>query len=293
MLWMVDNGKLNTSPSHRLPGEPHFSNESFCCPVTHPAISEYPVIFEHPLNERIRTFLRLEHLFNKTEFFSGDDGVWATRTVIDALFDIVQIATRGDMRGELLRELERQNANLGRIQEQPGVNRKALDQTLKTLGDTIGQIQQIDGQMGQMVREDEMLRTVAQRSGIPGGTCSFDLPQFHHWLQRPHAERTRQIALWMAQLLPVRDAIRVVLSFIRDSNTPTSQVARQGFFQYAMDPQAPIQMIRVGIPEQGVYFPEISGHKHRFTIRFLQVVVDARPTQTPQDICFSLTRCMI
>ncbi|CAK0745035.1 cell division protein ZapD [Gammaproteobacteria bacterium] len=182
---------------------------------------------------------------------------------------------------------------MGRIQEQPGVDRKALEQTLKTLGSTIGQIQQVDGQIGQLVREDEMLRTVAQRSGILGGTCSFDLPQFHHWLQRPHAERIQQMNLWMAQLLPVRDAIRVVLSFIRNSSMPTTQVAKQGFFQDVLDPQAPIQMIRVGIDEQGTCFPEISGHRHRFTIRFLQVSVESRPVQTPQDIRFGLTRCMI
>ena len=35
--------------------------------------------FEHPLNERIRTFLRLEHLFKKVAHFLPQDDHWASR----------------------------------------------------------------------------------------------------------------------------------------------------------------------------------------------------------------------
>jgi cell division protein ZapD len=53
-------------------------------------------------------------------------------------------------------------------------------------------------------------------------------------------------------------------------------------------------MIRVCLPEETLDFPEISAGRHRFTVRFMrQPQAEDRPTQTPDDVRFRLTCCVI
>ncbi len=73
------------------------------------------IVYEHPLNERIRTFLRLEHLFSETAYFLPQPEEWGSRAAIGGLIKINSIFTRADIKTEILKELERHLGNLGRI----------------------------------------------------------------------------------------------------------------------------------------------------------------------------------
>ena len=61
--------------------------------------------FEHPLNERIRTFLRLEHLLDKVVHFLPQEDAWASRAAVEGLLDILAVTARADIKTELLKEL--------------------------------------------------------------------------------------------------------------------------------------------------------------------------------------------
>ncbi len=250
--------------------------------------------FEHPLNERIRTFLRLEHLFEKVEFFRYDPSPWATRAAIDGLLDIIAITGRSDIKSELIKEIERNLATLNRMRRQPQVDTKTLNEIVHQLEDDHQGLMQMIGPIGATTRDHELLKSIAQRSSIPGGACSFDLPFYHYLLTKPIEQRTQQIKHWMIDLEPVSDAIGLILSLARTSASPRSIVAHQGFFQEAVDSSAPAQLLRIGLEPSLPFFPEISGHKNRFSIRFLTSVNEAtqRPIQTSDDIAFTLTCCV-
>lgn len=248
--------------------------------------------FEHPLNERVRTFLRLEHLFEKVAHFQPQDDPWATRAAVEGLMDIVAITARADIKTELLKELDRNTATLNRIRRQPGVDLDTLGKILEDLQQAAAGLHALTGQLGQSVREDEFLKSVAQRSSIPGGTCSFDLPQYHHWLTQPAEMRQGRIGDWMRGLQPVRGAIALVLSLARASATPRQVTAASGFFQEALDIQAPAQLVRVTLNGSQSLFPEISGHKNRFSIRFMRSSQMERSVQYRDDVSFTLTCCV-
>jgi cell division protein ZapD len=248
--------------------------------------------FEHPLNERIRTFLRLEHLFKKVAHFLPQDDHWASRAAVEGLLDIVAITARSDIRSELLKELDRNMGTLQRIRRQPGVDLDTLGKVLDDLQTAAAQLHALIGPVGQRLREDEFLKSVAQRSSIPGGTCSFDLPQYHHWLVQPGPARQLQLREWMKGLDPVSGAIDLVLSLARSSAVPRPVTAPGGFFQEALDAQAPAQLVRVTLNGGLTLFPEISGHKNRFSIRFMSSGQVERPVQCRDDVAFTLTCCV-
>jgi cell division protein ZapD len=251
-----------------------------------------PIVFEHPLNERIRTFLRLEHLFEKIAFFTPQYDPWATRVAVEALLDVAAVTARADIKSEIIKELDRNIATLNRLASQPGVDPSALERVLAELRQAAGGIHAMQGPIGQTTREDDILKAVSQRSSLPGGACSFDLPQYHHWLIQSPDRRQARLDHWLRDLRPAEQAIRLILSLARSSAIPREVVAERGFFQEALDPQAPAQLVRIGLNGTHNLYPEVSGHKTRYSIRFLSAESRGRPAPVTEDLPFRLTCCV-
>lgn len=249
--------------------------------------------FEHPLNERVRTFLRLEYLLDKVAYFLPQEDLWTSRVTVEGLLDILAITARTDIKTELLKELDRNSGALNRVQ------RGLEEDSSETLGETLDDLRQatsglyeLTGPIGQALRQDDFLKGIAKRSSIPGGTCSFDLSQYHYWLQQPPELRQRQLHTWIESLQPMNDAITLALSLIRTSAAPREVTAVGGFFQETLNPQTPAQLLRVTLDDNDHLFPEISGHKTRFSIRFIDMGETGQPLPWREDTTFTLTCCV-
>lgn len=252
------------------------------------------IIFEQPLNERIRTLMRLEFLFAQAEHTRAGESVWDSRATLTSIIDILNVFGRSDLKGELLKELERLSANLARLERNPKINRTKLNTILEDLDTHIDRLHSISGQIGQELRGNEFLSSIRQRSSIAGGTCHFDLPAYHFWLTRPSEERVDDLTRWLQEFEPLRSAINFILRLIRESSSPTRETAEAGFFQTPLDSALPFQLIRVAVAESYGCYAEISGGKHRFTIRFLEPGSgEQRPGQSTQNIDFDLICCAI
>lgn len=252
------------------------------------------VIYEQPLSERVRMFLRLEHLFQLVSENIELDSEWAHRAALTGMIDISDILSRSDLKAELIKELDRQAVVLGGLSSNPGVDEGRLESILETMRKVVEKLRCSASQPGQTLRRDELVASIRQRISIPGGTCNFDLPSFHHWLAKATHQRKAQLRNWFSDLQFLNESLDLALGIIRESAAPTREVAQAGFFQQPLDTSAICHLLRVCLSEQLDCFPEISAGRHRFTIRFLeQLSTDKRPTQTDRDIEFDLERCII
>lgn len=251
------------------------------------------IIYEHPLNERIRTFLRLEHLFQQLDRYLPGEDAWASRATLGGLLDVVNVFARGDVKSEILKELDRHNKTLSNIRQKPGVNLERLGDILDQLDSLSGRVYGLSGQLGKELRDNSFLKNIMHRSSIPGGNCAFDLPMYHYWLQQPYEARLRDLERWMTEFGPIRESVVLILQLIRTSTHPTRECAEKGFFHQPLDTQLPVQLVRVTVGADLPYFAEISGGKHRFTVRFMSASEYDRPVQTDEDVGFQLTACVI
>lgn len=250
------------------------------------------ICYEQPLHERVRTFLRLEFLFNAARHALEGDAHWDSRAVVARMLEILSLLGRGDIRTEVIKELERHGAMLNRLVANPGVDEGRLLALLGEIDARTGALHSA-GSLTQPLREQEFLNTIRNRTAIPGGTCEFDLPSYHFWLSKPEAERKQDLEQWLGTLEPLRRAIRLILNLIRNSASPTDETAAGGMFQRTLDTTAPCHLIRVMLDDDANCFPEISGSKHRFTVRFLELPdLDTRPAQTRDDVPFRLVCCV-
>ena len=132
--------------------------------------------YEQPLNERIRVFLRLEFLFKRIRHLNGESDIWASRSAVEALIDVLAVISRTDVKKELLKELERQAVILEALGKNPKVDHSRLQTILDDIHDNLELLRDVDTSPGYELRDDELLAAVRQRSSIPAGACDFDLP---------------------------------------------------------------------------------------------------------------------
>jgi cell division protein ZapD len=261
-------------------------------PQNPPNFRRAPVItYEYPLNERIRTLLRLEDLFERSRHFIARTDPLDHHVALLTLFEILEVASRADLKSDLLQELERQKQVLLSFRNNPDISEDALSSVLRDIEQAAAALFSMAGRIGQYLRENEWLMSIKQRTGIPGGACEFDLPSYHYWLHRPAEERIGQLAAWTGPLFPLRDGSAIILRILRESGKPQKLSAPLGTFQQMLGGKT-AQMMRVRLDAGLNCVPEISANKYVLNIRFLaQNGEDPKPRTADWDVPFELTFC--
>lgn len=251
------------------------------------------IIFEQPLNERVRTFLRLEFLFGQHAHHRQDSSNYGLRARLQTLLDTLTVLSRSDLKKDILKELLEQHAHLTRLAARPGVDQSRLSGVLQDLTTSVTGLQQLATQFaGSALRDNEFLISIHNRTSIPGGSCAFDLPAYHFWLSQSPEIVNRDLDAWFADLAPFERAIGLYLKLLRGSTEIASGLARGG--TYVHSPQGPVQLLRVFVPQAAAAYPEISAGAHRFTIRFVSLRdVNRRSTQVHQDVAFGIQCCSL
>ncbi len=250
------------------------------------------VEYELPLTERMRTFLRLEFLYQQVLFHAEDQADFGSRAAISGLLEIATILSRGDVRADTLKELEKQADSLRRYGTQPGVDQARLGSLLDNVEQLRTDLLNIGPHFLQTIKESEFLNAIKHRSSIPGGTCVFDLPDYAFWLSLPFSTRGHQLEHWLSGLRPLCDAVAEVLWLIREMSDPEELVAIKGMYQRSADQKEQLNLVRVLLPPDSDLYTEISGGQHRITVRFLRFTdVNARPAQASEDVTFFLGLC--
>ncbi|MEM8845020.1 MAG: cell division protein ZapD [Pseudomonadota bacterium] len=249
-------------------------------------------IFEQPLNERIRTFMRVEELYNRCMYYIEQENSWDSHFALSTLIELIGLTARGDLKRELIKEVKRQLTSLEQLSNIPTLDKTKLGKLISELTDLINDLDVQKGQILGHLKENEFINSIKQRATIPGGTCDFDLPAYHYWLTQPINQRKEVIKTWLEPFNLIHATVSQCLDLVRDSAEIESFIATNGFYQRNLDPNQPNQLIRVLIEKEHQCFPEISAGKHRFSIRLLtQTDPNKPPKQIEKDIPFKLACC--
>ena len=248
------------------------------------------ISYDYPLNERIRTLLRLEDLFAKVRFFAAQTQELDHHAALLSLFEIVEVACRADLKTDLLQELERQKQILEGLRDHPNISVEALDEVLQNIARTITSLYEISGKVGQHMRDNEWLMGIKQRTAIPGGVCEFDLPSYHFWLQQGEEARRQDLTTWLTPMLPIYDGLSIILRMLRDSAKASPQMASNGTFQQMLSGRA-AQLVRISLNREMPCVPELSANKYAINIRFTTLGNVQRPKLCEIDVPFDLTLC--
>ncbi len=248
--------------------------------------------YEFPLNERVRTMLRLEDLYFRVDRFIESDRSTDHHAALGVMFEILEVASRADLKSELLQELERQKKALNSLHNNPEILEDALDAILGEIEDASARLLGMSGKIGQHMRDDEWLMSIKQRACIPGGVCEFDLPSYHYWQHQPPEHRRQGLKAWLAPMLPLHDAITILLKLLRENGKVHHFTAFHGSFQQMQGGRV-AQLLRISLDPDLPCIPEISANKYALNIRFVEAKYTAKTALFDQDVPFDLTFCSL
>jgi cell division protein ZapD len=249
------------------------------------------VLYEYPFNEGIRTMLRLEHLFDRLGQLVARDAPVDHHFALATIFEIMDVASRADLKSDLLKELERHRGQLQAYRGHPSISEAALEGTIGRIEHAFNGLNQLQGKAGQVLASNEWLMSIRSRISIPGGTCEFDLPAYYAWQQHAPERRRSDLSGWMSTLLPLAEGLHVMLGLLRDGGVPQRLLASGGQYQQSLPAGKVYQLLRVQLARDTGLVPEITGHRLMVSVRFMKPDVEGRLRNAGVDTTFDLTLC--
>ena len=228
------------------------------------------ILYEYPFNERVRTYLRLEHLFGRLGQLMPREGALDHHYALISIFEVMDVTGRADLKSDVLKDLERQKSHFGAFRGNPAISEASLDAILGLLDDAFRQLSAQLGKPGHELTDNEWLMAIRSRAVIPAGTCGFDLPAYHAWQQRQPAARRADLQSWAATLAPMAQAVGLLLQVLRDSGKPHKVMTSGGQFQQTLPQGRSFQLLRLRIDAALQLIPEISGNRLMASVRLMR-----------------------
>lgn len=247
--------------------------------------------YDFPFNERVRSLLRMEDLFARVI-----DNIDSTQDdhhflALQSLLQLVDVVDRAEIKLDLLQELARQKSVMLTLKEKQIIEAEKIDLLVNDIDEISTKIQEDNTKLGQHMRVNEWLMSIKQRMMIPGGISKIDMPSFQHWMMAPAKKRREDLAHWLKPLLPVQQAVYIVLHILRGSGKTKSEIATDGNYHQLLGGNKPSQMLRIQLPADAPYYPEVSANKYAINIRFHLLDNTNKPQKFEQDVQFHLTLC--
>jgi cell division protein ZapD len=249
------------------------------------------ILYEYPFNERIRTYLRLEHLFLRLASLMERTDPLDHHFALTTIFEVMDVGARADLKSDVLKDLEKQKQILNSYRGNPAIAESVLDDVIAQLDRCFQSLSSLVGRAGQSLTENDWLMSIRSRVGIPGGTCEFDLPAYYAWQHHSDADRQNDLRRWFATLAPLAESIHVLLKMLRDSGSPQKVIAVGGQFQQNLPQGRTFQLLRLAIDPALNIIPEISGNRLMVSIRMMLQRPDNRLHPSGEDGAFELTLC--
>jgi cell division protein ZapD len=249
------------------------------------------ILYEYPFNERVRTYLRLEQLFSRLSELMSRAEALDHHFTIQTIFEVMDVAARADMKSDVLKDIDRHRLQLNGYRGNPAISERVLDEIIAQLDACFSQLSGLAGKTGQSLTENDWLMAIRSRIGIPGGTCEFDLPAYFHWQHRPVQQRQVDLHRWVQTLVPLAEAIALLMKMMRDSGSPHKVIAPGGQFQQNLPQGRTYQLLRLAIDPQLGLIPEISGNRLMLSVRLLRQGEVERLHPATDDASFELTLC--
>ena len=245
------------------------------------------VLYEHPLNERIRNYLKLEQLFSHAQSCHAEQIQQNYQVFFNAIFSILDTLERNDIRGELIKDLERLEHLLIAWSKSPQIDASALEESLKQVVSCTC-ILRGNVMPWNALKNDKLLSSIKQRFAIQGGSSTFDLPQLQFWINQSTNSISNQINYWLSSLSTLSSAIDLVLKFLRQKSEFATIETESGFYQ---DNGEGLLLLRMKLPQNVNYYPTVSGNRFRYSIRFMLPCEQSGRRYSNQPTKFELARC--
>ncbi len=247
-------------------------------------------IYEEPVQEKVRKFLKIEYLFDKIYYFKSKEDKRENYNALLAFGELYEMLSRSDIKSELIREIETHNTYFNKIKDIPQsqADESKLNSVLEKQELLLQLIYNIESNYLEYLENDVLCKTIFKNCFSTLQPASIEF-----WLSRDIILRETQIDLWLEPILFIKKSIDFILEIIRKSGTFNDKLAEKGFFIEKLDPKKNILLIRVTLTSDLYYYPQISVGKQRLNIMFMSKDDKNNLVRHQDDVPFILTACIL
>ena len=222
------------------------------------------VNYEFPLNEKIRRFLRIEEIFLKIDYQQKNHNSFSEYGLFMLLFDLMTTASRSDLKVELLQTLDAVQIKLKNKRNSVKNNKSIIkiSTAKKNLEKSIIQ-------PGFYFGNDRLIQEVKARNDSPFGIVSTDFPELRYWLEIESKDiRKKYFYEKFSPFNPIKDAIKLILTIIKDEAVFKKVETDKGLYQIKLNPSLKNDLITIQLLSGSKFFPHISSNKYAINIQF-------------------------
>ena len=254
------------------------------------------IIFEFPLNERIRRLLRIEEIYQKFEHQLKNTHDYFEFGCFNTLFEIVQLVSRSDLKIDFLQELERQEKKQSALLDHQALKEDQLNpkEIIPMIQVARKKLENIDVKPGFNFNNNLFLEEVKKRISSPGGLLDVDFPNFRNWaIHKTRKSKLDDFKSWAQPLMVFKDAASVILLILRNQCDTESIKAKEGKHQQTIDPLKTFDLIRLELEKTLNIYPEISANKYTVNVFFNQLNEELKKEPVKLNLEFKYSICWL
>ena len=218
--------------------------------------------YEFPLNERIRKFLRIEEIFKKMDAQINGKNEFSAHICFATFFDIMTFASRGDLKVELIQEIEKQ-----RLKCRSKIKTKKNKKIFADLNKIRLQLEKSKNIAELNFGGDKFLHELKTRANSPYGIVSIDFPEFQFWLKSTNfTERKAYFTNKLNDINSIKNAITTLMNLLRKNIVNKALETRSEEIQYKLDPLLKNDLVVITLPSTLKCFPIISSNKYAVNV---------------------------
>jgi len=235
------------------------------------------IIYEYPLNQKIRGYLRVEQYFTLIEHSNQQNDPLANQSTLAYLIELTEYLYRSDFKGDLLRELDKNIQFFSKHADDPDIDNSKLSALLLQFKRHYSWLTQQQGRIGANLLQNNFIQQLKQR--LNGGICTItDLPTLNYWLNQEDSRRHADLKNWMLDYANIKEIIQLLFGIKRDPSYFQEVSFHNSFLQLESHHAA---LFRIAIPKELDMIPEVSVGGPRISVHLKQISTKNEPLQPP------------
>ena len=252
------------------------------------------ILYEFPLRDSTRLFLRLEVLGQQLQQAGGHRRAEQNRTAAHAVLSALDLVFREDLRAHLLQQIYHLQRNYEILRAREDIRQEGLKAILAELEQFRLELAALKSNDVRTLRFDPLLNALRQRGSVTDAVMAVDLPLYLWWLQSGAEQCREDVRRWTEAFQPLLDANRKFLDLLRQRGEYRDCEASKGGFTASITLGHELWMVRIAVPANTPCFPQVSGASDsgKIHVRFMQIPSGRNaPEPYRVDVPFKLAVC--
>ena len=246
----------------------------------------HAAIYEEPIDERIRKFLKLENYFLKLGYHKELDTPYDSYVSLYNLVKAYNTLSRVEVKSDLIREIDFHKQRYMEYIKFDSSDKIKLNSIMEKQNVILNNLYNLQSNYMNKLNNDEFFQFCVKHYE----SLSTELD---YWLTRDHASRLNQINLWLETVRPIENSIYFCLDILRKSSETKEVCANNGFYLLKLNQEKKVRLLRITMQSDNYFFPRISLGPQRATISFMLLNEDNKYKQIKDNINFVFDLCYI